>query len=307
MAQPAQQRQSSSSTAASSSSSFSQIFIPQTAAAGGVLITQPPQSSTSFFKIAPSQPVTFAWNMTSVIVTPTHLTVSAVCDNGNTYPVGPTDGIIPGTASSVVWDLYAYQTNNPNKPLAQATYTLNIWGDQGPGAPRRPGYLEQNSALQFALYTPQPYTPLASGKELSFPFHLILVITVLIARMVLCCMQRRHVHCSPSRLHQPFRDILHHLLFGVPSPAGISKVNLNYFLVTVRSWVFILWNISSPYFVRHRTLFHTELLLLLTFLLPVQKLSHLITSYHHFHYFGLHDRQLRMRTDPSFLCRRLYQ
>ncbi|KAF8905018.1 hypothetical protein CPB84DRAFT_1814260 [Gymnopilus junonius] len=151
MAQPAQP------------SHFSQIFIPQTAAAGGLLITQPPQSSTSFFKIAPSQPVTFAWNMTSVLVTPTHLTVSAVCDNGNTYPVGPTDGIIPGTASSVVWDLYAYQTNNPNKPLAQATYTLNIWDDRGPGAPRRGGYLQQNSALQFALYTPQPYTPLASG------------------------------------------------------------------------------------------------------------------------------------------------
>ncbi|KAF9555538.1 hypothetical protein CPC08DRAFT_711945, partial [Agrocybe pediades] len=152
-----------SNSQSSSSSSFSQVFIPQTAAAGGLLITQPPQTATSFYKIAPSQPITFGWNMTSVLVTPTHLTVSAVCDNGNTYPVGPSDGIIPGTASSVVWDVYAYQTNNPDKPLAQATYTLNIWDDRGPGQARRGGYMQQNNALQFALYTPQPYTAIASG------------------------------------------------------------------------------------------------------------------------------------------------
>ncbi|KAF8800834.1 hypothetical protein BYT27DRAFT_7235948 [Phlegmacium glaucopus] len=154
---------SSSRPTASTNSSTSFFVIPQTAPAGGLTITQPPQTATSFYKIAPSQPITFGWNMTSVIATPTHLTVSAVCDNGNTYPVGPTDGIIPGTASQVVWDLYAYQQANPNKPLAQATYTLNIWDDRGPGAPRRPGYLQPNSALQFALYTPEAYTPLASG------------------------------------------------------------------------------------------------------------------------------------------------
>ncbi|EDR06886.1 uncharacterized protein LACBIDRAFT_250934 [Laccaria bicolor S238N-H82] len=144
-------------------SSSSQLIIPQTAAAGGITITQPPQSATSFYKIAPSNLITFAWNMTSVLATPTHLTVSAVCDNGNTYPVGPTDGIIPGTASSVVWDVYSYQQAHPNTPLAQATYTLNIWDERGPGAARRAGYLQPNSALQFALYTPQAYTPLASG------------------------------------------------------------------------------------------------------------------------------------------------
>jgi len=101
--------------------------------------------------------------MTSVIVTPTHLTVSAVCDNGNTYPVGPTDGIIPGTATEVVWDVYSWQQNHPNTPLAQASYTLRIWGDRGPNAARLAGYLEPNSALKFALYTPQAYTPISSG------------------------------------------------------------------------------------------------------------------------------------------------
>ena len=125
--------------------------------------------------------------MTSVIATPTHLTVSAICDNGNTYPVGPTDGIIPGTASSVVWDLYAYQQANPNKPLAQATYTLSIWDDRGPGAPRRAGYLQQNSALQFALYTPEAYTPLASGQ---LPTPRLYVVTKFcpVSRMVMCAL-----------------------------------------------------------------------------------------------------------------------
>ncbi|KAF8968549.1 hypothetical protein BDZ97DRAFT_1755216 [Flammula alnicola] len=137
--------------------------IPLTAPAGGITITKPQQTATSFFKIASGDDITFAWNFTNILATPTHLTVSAVCDNGNTYPVGPTDGIIPGTATQVVWDVYSYQVNNPGKPLAQATYTLNIWDDRGPGAAIKPGFMQENSALQFAMYTPQSYTPIASG------------------------------------------------------------------------------------------------------------------------------------------------
>ncbi|KII84630.1 hypothetical protein PLICRDRAFT_95190 [Plicaturopsis crispa FD-325 SS-3] len=146
-----------------SSSSSSSISIPQTAAAGGITLTQPPQTSTSFYKIASGQPITFGWNFTSVLVNNTHLTVSAICDNGNTYPVGPTDGVIAGTATSVVWDLYSYNQAHSNTPLAQASYTLNIWGDLGRNAARAPGYMSPNTALKFALYTPQPYTPISSG------------------------------------------------------------------------------------------------------------------------------------------------
>ncbi|KAF8551413.1 hypothetical protein OG21DRAFT_1478163 [Imleria badia] len=135
--------------------------IPQNAPAGLISVTQPPQHSTSYYKIAPNEP--FAWNFSYIIVTPTHLTVSAVCENGNTYPVGPTDGIISGTATSVVWDTYAYQTSHPQLPLAQAKYTLKIWADQGPNAQRAPGFLTPNSAVHFALYVPQAYTPITSG------------------------------------------------------------------------------------------------------------------------------------------------
>ncbi|TFK63583.1 hypothetical protein BDN72DRAFT_872269 [Pluteus cervinus] len=145
------------------SSSSSGLFIPATAAAGGLTITQPPQTATSFYKIAPSQVITFGWNMTSVIATPTHLTVSAVCDNGNTYPVGPTDGVIAGTATGVTWNPFEWNQAHPELPLVQGNYQLTIWDDRGPNAARKGGFLVPNSALKFALYTTQPYTGLSDG------------------------------------------------------------------------------------------------------------------------------------------------
>ena len=145
-----------------SQSTSSTVSIPQSAPAGSLTITKPPQTATSYFKIAPSNTITFGWNFTDVLSTPNHLTVSAVGDNGNTYPVGPTDGVIPGTATEVTWDLWSYQQAHSNLPLAPGSYVLHIWDDRGPGAARSPGLLQENSALQFALYTPLPYTPLQS-------------------------------------------------------------------------------------------------------------------------------------------------
>ncbi|KAG6380715.1 hypothetical protein JVT61DRAFT_5093 [Boletus reticuloceps] len=130
---------------------------------GEIVYTQPPLQSTSFYKIAQGEYITFGWNFTNVAVTPTAITVSAACENGNTYPVGPSDGIIAGNAQSVVWYPYGYQSANPSLPLAQAEYTLLVFAQGGPSAIPSPGYLAPNSQLRFALYTPQPYTPLASG------------------------------------------------------------------------------------------------------------------------------------------------
>lgn len=138
--------------------------IPQTAAAGGLTITKPPSTATSYFKIAPDDQITFGWNFTYLYVTPASLTVSALCDNGYTYPVGPTDGIIPGDATSLVWDPYAYNQAHPELQLPQAMYTLGIWDSRGPGAAREGGVFNPNTQLTFALYTTQGYTPLASGE-----------------------------------------------------------------------------------------------------------------------------------------------
>ncbi|KAJ7432882.1 hypothetical protein B0H11DRAFT_2123484, partial [Mycena galericulata] len=138
--------------------------IAQTDPAGGVTITQPPQTATSFYKIAPGNSITIGWNFTYVIATPTSLTLSAVCDNGNTYPVGPDpSGHLPGTATQVVWDIYSYQEAHSATPLPQTSCTLHMWDDRGPTATQRAGFMSPNTALAFALYTPQAYTPLASG------------------------------------------------------------------------------------------------------------------------------------------------
>ncbi|KAI0287203.1 hypothetical protein BC826DRAFT_1046211 [Russula brevipes] len=152
-----------SATATTSRAANSTLSIPASAPAGVLTITQPPQTTIAFFKIAASQQITFAWNFTDVISTPASLTVSAICENGNTFPVGPTDGVIPGSATSVVWDAYAWQQSNPNSPLAQATYTLLIHDERGVDPSRAPGLLQPNEACKFGLYSPQPYTPISSG------------------------------------------------------------------------------------------------------------------------------------------------
>ncbi|KZV72063.1 hypothetical protein PENSPDRAFT_576755 [Peniophora sp. CONT] len=153
----------SAASGTGSQSGNSTISIPVTAPAGAITVTQPPQTSVAFFKIASGAPITFAWSMTNVLSTPTSLTVSAVCENGVTFPVGPTNGVIAGTDTSVVWDVYSFEQAHPESPLPQSTYTLEIFDERGMGAARSPGLLSPNSNLRFALYSPQPYTPLASG------------------------------------------------------------------------------------------------------------------------------------------------
>ncbi|KAI5888763.1 uncharacterized protein SCHCODRAFT_02680536 [Schizophyllum commune H4-8] len=148
-------QQSSSNSRQSSST----IKIPQTAAVGGVTITQPKVTATSYYKIAENQMITFGWNMTSVIATPTSITVSAICENGNTYPVG----IVDGDATELVWDIYSYQQHNPNSPLVPASYTLSLWDDRGPDAGQKAGYMKPNGELVFAMYTPADYTSISDG------------------------------------------------------------------------------------------------------------------------------------------------
>jgi len=148
-------------------STTTRLNIPNSAPAGEYVFTKPPATVTSFYKIAPGELITFGWNFTYVVATPTALTVSAKCQNGYTYPVGPSDGIIDGTATEVVWDVYAYQQAHPNTPLPQAQCNLMICDERGFGAARRPGYLSPNTNVQFALYTPQAYVSLEDGWKCS--------------------------------------------------------------------------------------------------------------------------------------------
>lgn len=153
------------SNVATASRTTSTTGIPQTAAAGGLSFTQPPNTAAaSFYKIAPDNVITIGWNFTGLYSTPTHLTLSAVCSaNGNTYPIGPTNGIIDGTARSVTWNPYDYNQIPGVTPLAEASYTLHIVDERGAGVGAAPGLFSPNDQMTFALYKPQSYTPLANG------------------------------------------------------------------------------------------------------------------------------------------------
>ncbi|TDL16068.1 hypothetical protein BD410DRAFT_777477 [Rickenella mellea] len=159
MSQPTQppNTQSNSNSNSNSGSIISTTSITQTAAVGGLTFTQPPHTAAaSFYKIAPSQLITFGWNFTSLLSMPTHLTISAVGANEITYPVGPTDGITFGDAGGL--GCYSYQQANPTWPLSPQTYALKIWDDRGPNAPRAPGLFQENTEMTFAMYLPRPYT-----------------------------------------------------------------------------------------------------------------------------------------------------
>jgi len=149
-----------SGSATGNNTSPTGVSIPQTAAAGGLLWTQPPSTaSPSFYKIAPNQQITFGWNLTSLFVTPTSLTLSAFCpDNANTYPITT----IPATVSQITWDPYAQQQSAGALQFAQATYTVWVMDERGMGVGQKPGLFSPNNQLKFALYSPPPYTPLSS-------------------------------------------------------------------------------------------------------------------------------------------------
>ncbi|SCV71072.1 BQ2448_3834 [Microbotryum intermedium] len=175
-----------------STTTTSNVSIPVTAAAGGLSYIQPAATdAVSYYKIASGQLITFAWTYTSLYVTPRSLTFEARCTaNSFTYPVGPTTGI-PASQTSLVWDPYAYAQSAGAIPFAQASYTLRVYDERGINAAATGGYFNgAQSVAYFALYSPAPYTPLASGwkcvtcsaamvsKHLSHPVLIALPVTM---------------------------------------------------------------------------------------------------------------------------------
>lgn len=139
---------------------MSHISIPDDAPAGGMFWKQPATTTVSYYKLAPSYTVTLNWNLTSLYITPTSLTFSAYCSsNKNTYAIGPTS--VAGTETQLLWSPWDYQTGaGQQTPLVQGTYTLQVNDERGTTAYGTPGMFQYNNAITFAMYTPQPYTPL---------------------------------------------------------------------------------------------------------------------------------------------------
>ncbi|PWY75534.1 hypothetical protein BO70DRAFT_354459 [Aspergillus heteromorphus CBS 117.55] len=123
---------------------------------GGISMLDPNEYSTTYYKIG--NYVTFEWNYTSLSVTPSGVNVVASCSlNSHTYTISSNMSVSP--TGKVVWDTKKYQAN-ATVPLLTASYTLIIWdAAKGISATASAGHLAAASH-SFAMYVPQPYTPL---------------------------------------------------------------------------------------------------------------------------------------------------
>jgi hypothetical protein len=115
--------------------------------------------------IAPSQYykigdyVTFAWNYTSLSVTPSGIDILASCSlNQQLYTIALNQSV--GPTGAVTWDTGEYQAT-ATIPLLTETYTLVIYdAAQDITSIPQAGYLAVQEQFQFGMYSPQPYTPL---------------------------------------------------------------------------------------------------------------------------------------------------
>lgn len=117
----------------------------------------PGQHATSYYKIG--EEVTFAWNYTSLAVTPSAVNVVASCSmNDATYTIS--NNMSVEETGKVTWDTGKYQAN-ATAPLLTATYTLIVYdASKEIGDPAPAGHLSSRNQFRFGMYVPKPYTPL---------------------------------------------------------------------------------------------------------------------------------------------------
>lgn len=133
--------------------------------AGGVtMITPNALAASQYYKIgstAGKNYVTFAWNYTSLSVTPSAVDILASCSlNSATYTIAMNQSITAST-QAITWDTGAYQ-ETATLPLLTETYTLIIHdAAKDVSATASAGYLSTYDQYTFGMYVPQAYTPLA--------------------------------------------------------------------------------------------------------------------------------------------------
>ncbi|KAF3002024.1 hypothetical protein E8E13_008592 [Curvularia kusanoi] len=125
--------------------------------AGGIsLVTPNALAGSQFYKVGDF--VTFAWNYTSLSVTPSAIDILATCTaNQATYTIAVNQS---ASETQVVWD--TKNTPQGQKPFLTEKYTLLIYdAESSVSAAPRAGYLGVFNNFQFGMYTPQPYVPFA--------------------------------------------------------------------------------------------------------------------------------------------------
>ncbi len=127
------------------------------------MVTPAVIAGAQYFKIGDH--VTFAWNYTSLSVTPSYIDVLASCSiNSQMYTIASNQTVDP--TGAFTWDTGNYQATE-TVPLLTATYTLVVMdAQQDFSATPQAGYLGVSDQYTFGMYVPQPYTPL-NGKRSS--------------------------------------------------------------------------------------------------------------------------------------------
>jgi hypothetical protein len=125
----------------------------------GSIIMETPNvfaASAALYKIGDY--ITWGWNYTNLLGTPTAIDVLISCSTASeTWTL--TSNMTFKTAGSYTWDS-SVQESSIEEPLPVAMYTLIIKdSDTSITALPDPGYLGTFTQFTFGLYTPQPYLP----------------------------------------------------------------------------------------------------------------------------------------------------
>lgn len=126
----------------------------------GVSMIEPATTAGAVALYKISDYITFSWNYTSMLGTPTAVDVLASCSKAQqTWTL--TANMTFETSVNYVWDTKE-QADSVESPLLTEQYTLIIKDSEAEiTSPPEPGYLNVYSGFQFGLYAGQPYTPLA--------------------------------------------------------------------------------------------------------------------------------------------------
>ncbi|WEW59781.1 hypothetical protein PRK78_005261 [Emydomyces testavorans] len=130
---------------------------------GGIkLVTPAITAERTYIKIGDF--ATFAWNYTSVQVTPTAIDVVAFCSkNQHAYTIAGNQSV--QETGVVTWDTSKYKSEDV--PLLTEIYTLLVYDVEiGPSDIPPAGRLGAQQNFRFGVYSPQPYTPLSGSLSL---------------------------------------------------------------------------------------------------------------------------------------------
>ncbi|KAL1799765.1 hypothetical protein ACET3X_000107 [Alternaria dauci] len=139
-------------------STRSTSFDPRLPAGGLTMVTPNALAGTQFYKVGDW--VTFAWNYTSLSVTPTAIDVLASCTaNQATYTISVN---MSATETEVLWN--TRETPEGQAPFLTENYKLLIYdSDLSATAAPRAGYLGAFTGFTFGMYLPREYVSLKDG------------------------------------------------------------------------------------------------------------------------------------------------